>query len=191
MKVIYLIRHGQAVDDVEELFGGSADHAPTEKGLKDAEAFAEKFKGKNIDIVITSPYQRARLPAEIVAKKLNVPIKYEKDLRERNQYGILTGMKKDEATKKYPKLVEALKKPASEIKGAEPNEQFRKRAREAVQKIWKRREKRALVFTHLGIILATLNLHYGDLEIEHYGWLRMERENDKRNILESEKAKFK
>ncbi|MEX0616843.1 MAG: histidine phosphatase family protein [Candidatus Woykebacteria bacterium] len=190
MKDIYLVRHGEAADDVEGLFGGAADHEPTEKGLRDAEKFAMNFKNKEIDIVITSPYRRAKDPAKTVAKKLNVPVVEIEDLRERNHYGILTGMSHEGAAKKHPDLVEAVRKPASEIEGAEPNKDFRKRVPEAIEKIWERPEKKALVFTHLGVILAALDLHYGDLEVEHYGWVKIQKENKEWKTLESEKVIF-
>jgi broad specificity phosphatase PhoE len=190
MKVVYLVRHGQAIDDIENLFGGAADHPPTKKALKEAEIFADKFNSRGVQLVITSPYQRARIPAEIVSKNLGVAMEIVEDLKERNTYGILTGMNKDEAAKKYPEMVEALKKPASQIEGAELNSFFRKRAQKAAEEIWQRPEETILVFTHMGPILAILDLHFLDLEAENYGWLKLTKEKGKWKILESEKVIF-
>lgn len=169
MKEIYLVRHGEAIDDIEGLYGGAADHPPTEKSLKEAEEFAEQFKDKEIEVIVTSPYLRAKVPAEVVAKKLNLPLETEFDIRERNTYGIMTGMKKIEAAEKYPDLVEAVKKPASQVEGAELNSLFRKRVVDAVERIWARPEQKIMIFTHMGAMLATPNLHYLDMEAEHFG----------------------
>lgn len=191
MKIVYLVRHGQAVDDVENLFGGAADHKPTEKALKEAEDFANNFPDKTINLIISSPYLRAKVPASIVAEKWNVPLEVEENLRERNQYGILTGMNKDEAAKKYPKLVAELKKPGSQVEGAEDNTLFRQRVKEAMDKIWERQEENILVFTHMGPMLAALDKHFGDFEAGHFAWLKVTKKDGRWTILESRGVTFK
>lgn len=189
MKEIYLVRHGQALDDIEGLFGGAADHPPTQLALDEAAKFAEGFRDKGVELIITSPYLRAKVPAEIVASILGLPLHIEPDLRERNQYGILTGMKRSEAAEKYPDLIEALAKPASQIEGAEDNALFRQRVQEALNRIRGLPQERVLVFTHMGSILAALDLHFRDMEVEHFGFVKIE-PGPKPKVLETHKAKF-
>ena len=189
MKTIYLVRHGEAIDDVEDLYGGAADHAPTKKSLKEAAEFGETFKDKSVGVVIASPYQRARKPAEIIAENLRVPLETEDGLREKNRYGRLTGMKKSEAKSKFPEIVAELER-NEDIEGAEPEKDFCKRVRDALDKIWQREENTILVLTHMGVIRAGLGFRFGEIKVDHYGWVKIAKKDDKWEILESRGLKF-
>jgi len=124
---IYLIRHGETTGDVENRYGGAYDDELTEKGEIQAKDLADKLTNSGIQILFCSPLKRAQQTAKILATKLNCEIETINDLRERNKNGILTGMTKDEAIKKYPKLVEELKDYRSQIEGAESQDDFAKR----------------------------------------------------------------
>ncbi|OGY23190.1 MAG: hypothetical protein A2172_02315 [Candidatus Woykebacteria bacterium RBG_13_40_15] len=189
MKILYLVRHGEALDDVENLYGGSADHEPTEKSLKDAASFAETFKEKGIEIVIASPYLRAKNPATIIAQKLGVSLDFENDLREKNRYGALSGMTKEAAREKYPELVKKIES-FQDIEGAEKEDDFVKRVKGAFEKIWQRKEKTKLVLTHMGVIRAGLGFQGGVIHIDHYGWVKTAKNDGKWEILESSGLKY-
>ena len=107
---IYLIRHGQTTGDVENRYGGDYDDSLTELGVKQSEEVAEKLRNKGIKKIYCSTRKRARETAEILCKKINAQLNFVGDLRERNNYGIVTGMIKEEAKKKHPKEVEKLEK---------------------------------------------------------------------------------
>ena len=63
---VYLVRHGEAEGNAQEFFQGSIDTALTEKGLRQLDCLAERFRNIHLDAVYTSPFSRARQTAEAV-----------------------------------------------------------------------------------------------------------------------------
>lgn len=107
-KRIYFTRHGEAMDDLFDMYGGWADPDLSARGVSKAYESALKFKEKQIglDIVLTSPLKRARTKAEIIAKELKIEMKVSAYLKERNTYGLLCGINKEIAKHNYAELVE-------------------------------------------------------------------------------------
>lgn len=76
---VYFFRHGPA--SPREAWSGSDDKRPlTDTGRKRTECVADLLSHGDIavDLVLTSPYTRARETADIVAAALNAPVKSEK-----------------------------------------------------------------------------------------------------------------
>lgn len=75
---IYLIRHSNAVDPGTPGYEDDSARPLTEKGRDKMEKIATALKGLGLkpDLIVSSPYVRARETAEIAAKVL----KYQKDL---------------------------------------------------------------------------------------------------------------
>jgi len=128
---IYLIRHGQTTGDVEDRYGGSYDDELTDKGKIQASELANKIGNSGIQVLFCSPMIRAQQTAKIVKAKLGCEIKTIESLRERNKNGILSGMTKNEAKVKYPKLVEELRDFRNQIQGAESHADFVERIKKA------------------------------------------------------------
>jgi broad specificity phosphatase PhoE len=105
---IYLIRHGQTTGDIDDRYGGNYDDHLTDLGRSQAEELAKKLVGRDIEVVFASPLVRAQETAEILSDKLGAEVETVEGLRERNWYGILTGMVKAEAKEKYPDEVAKL-----------------------------------------------------------------------------------
>ena len=72
-KTIYIIRHGEKSDDEKNL---------TKKGKRQSECLADRLKKLNITKIYSSDLQRCKETAEIIQKKLRLPINYKKALRE-------------------------------------------------------------------------------------------------------------
>jgi probable phosphoglycerate mutase len=125
MKIIF-IRHGQTTGDLEDRYGGDYDDHLSEEGIKQAKMLSLELKGKGIELIISSPLIRARETAEIISS-LGCPVMIEQGYKERNQYGILSGMIKNDAKLQFPELVEKLKDRWNTIEGAESYENFSKR----------------------------------------------------------------
>jgi len=132
---IYLIRHGQTTGDVENRYGGAYDDELSNKGKIQADELAAKLGNSGIEILFCSPMIRARQTAEILKTKLNCEIKTIENLKERNKNGLLTGMTKDEAKIKYPKLVEKLQDYRNQISGAESQKDFVDRIKKAFMEV--------------------------------------------------------
>lgn len=138
---LFLLRHGESVDDIEDAYGGIADYPLTESGRKTAQALADKLAPEQIKRIYTSPYRRARETAEILADKWRVDVCVEDGLRERNSYGVLSGVSKQKATEIFGHVLARLKdKPgdyySSElVVGAEPVSEVLERATNSLQQI--------------------------------------------------------
>ena len=75
---IYLIRHSNAVDPGTPGFNEDSSRPLTERGRAKMETIASALQGLGVkpDLIVSSPYVRARQTAEILATML----KYKKDL---------------------------------------------------------------------------------------------------------------
>jgi broad specificity phosphatase PhoE len=87
------LRHGQSVGNLEERFQGQADFPLTDLGRAQARALAKRWhaEGLTFDLAISSPLQRARETAEIVTRKLKVPLELDDIWLERDN-GKLAGL---------------------------------------------------------------------------------------------------
>lgn len=151
---LYLIRHGQTTGDIEDRYGGDYEDHLTEKGKEQSKKLVKKLKNKNIEIIFHSPRVRATETAKIVAKELNIKLVKIQDLRERNAYGILTGMIKSEAKIKYPKEVEKLQKDKlnHNVKDSEDYNFFKRRIINVLKKITNKNYKTIAIISHGGPI---------------------------------------
>ncbi len=138
---IYLVRHGESVDDVEDCWGGSADFILTDSGRETAKQLASKLCPSKIEILYTSPLRRASETADFIAHATGCKIKIIPDLKERNSYGVISGINKAKAKDIFGYLFSNLKgKPGDyyageSIVGDEPVPEFDARVRAAFSKI--------------------------------------------------------
>ena len=92
---IFLVRHGQSTANEKKEMAGHANVQLTDKGKKQAEVVAEKLKEEQIDMVFSSPLDRALETANIInsVRKDKLHINICNDLKEVN-YGVYEGVKK-------------------------------------------------------------------------------------------------
>jgi probable phosphoglycerate mutase len=165
---IFLIRHGQTTGDIEDRYGGDYDDHLSEEGKKQAQKLAQKLVGKGIQIIYHSPLRRAKETAKYLEKSLNVPALKVQNLRERNHYGILTGMVKADAKKKHAREVEELGKGHHHnVKGSEKYADFHARVTKAFGNIVENTKYSTVaIITHGGVIRFIVReiLKKGELE---------------------------
>ena len=186
---IYIIRHGQTTGDVEDRYGGDYDDHLTELGTREVNDLAPKIKDLGIEVLFVSPRIRAQETANILKKTLGVEIKTIDGFRERNQNGILTGMKRSEAKEKYPELVELVKDRFNTIEGAEDYESFRKRIVDAFNEVTKSDYKTVAVVTHGGPIRRIFGEILGmekKWEINDCGWFEIDYSDGKSSLVKTE-----
>ena len=82
MRRLLLARHGQSVSNAMRRFQGVQDVPLSELGRRQAEALAGAFGQRRIAAVYSSPLQRARHTAELVAAAVQAPLRSVDDLRE-------------------------------------------------------------------------------------------------------------
>lgn len=97
------LRHGESIGNARGLYQGQADFHLSEKGFEQARLLGEYWKktGKTFDRIISSPLLRARQTAQTIAGLLNLQIRFDNNLMERNS-GKIAGMTPDEANRRYP-----------------------------------------------------------------------------------------
>jgi broad specificity phosphatase PhoE len=134
---IFLCRHGESTGDIEDRYGGSYDDHLTKNGQDQSKQLAEKLKLEGVEKIFHSPLFRARETAQIVAEALDCTTEVNDDVRERDSYGVMTGMIKSEAAVEFP--VEAEKylkdKIHHSVKGSESYEELKERITKAYEYI--------------------------------------------------------
>lgn len=105
MPYLVLVRHGQSLWNLKNIFTGWRDIDLSPFGRKEAKRAGEilKKKGFEFDIAYTSVLIRAISTLDIILKTMRhkkIPIRKNKAINERD-YGSLVGMNKDEARKKF------------------------------------------------------------------------------------------
>lgn len=80
----YFLRHGESVNNRDNLVNGWTDCPLTDIGRAHAREAALILKNYPINRIVTSDLQRAVETAEIIAQQLNLPIEKYFELRERN-----------------------------------------------------------------------------------------------------------
>ncbi len=138
---IFLLRHGESIDDIEDCYGGIADFALTDAGKRTAEELAQELSGAGIQMLYSSPYKRAYETAIIVGRALGCDVRVIQDLRERNSYGVLSGVNKTKAREIFAHILDRLQhKPGDYysdelVPGAEPRDEFDARVRSAFDQV--------------------------------------------------------
>ncbi|MCT4612642.1 MAG: histidine phosphatase family protein [Clostridia bacterium] len=150
---IYLIRHGQTTGDVEGRFGGDYDDELTRLGIDQANELVSKLQDKEIKALYHSPKIRAVQTVNIIRKGIKAEAIEIENLRERNGYGVLTGLTVEEAKLKYPEELIKFKELGYKyhILESEDNSDFVKRVSEVMEFVENVNENIAIV-THGGVI---------------------------------------
>ena len=148
---LLVIRHGQSEADILKVIEGRANFNLTELGHKQAEAMA-KWVNENysINIIYSSPLNRAKQTAEYISKITGIEIIFENDLMEWNN-GLIAGLSREEANEKYP---EQEKYPHTRIYEQESYIDFRMRAETILSKIINENDggKTIVMVSHGGMI---------------------------------------
>ena len=88
--VIYLVRHGETVDNAQQIMQGQTHGCLNEKGREQARMVAKRLAGEAFDAVVASDLRRAVQTAEIIAAPHGLPVVSTPLLRERD-WGGFTG----------------------------------------------------------------------------------------------------
>lgn len=88
---LYVARHGQTQWNAENKVCGRTDQPLTAVGMAQAEALAEKAEVLGIELILTSPLQRAYSMARIIADRCGAELRVDDRLIEQN-YGIFEGV---------------------------------------------------------------------------------------------------
>ena len=102
-----LLRHGETAMSVERRFAGRTDAPLTASGRRQAAAAAARLAALGgIDMIVTSPLQRARRTAEAVAEATGAPVTVDDGLVE-TDFGEWEGLTFAEAMARWPEEISA------------------------------------------------------------------------------------
>lgn len=156
---LYLIRHGEAVSNVEPIMGGDKGcRGLTERGLAQARALGRRLAGGEItaDALYASDLPRARQTAEEVARALKLEIQLDRELQELRP-GESDGMHIDEARARFGTFERFFKEFWTPIApGGESWGSFIARASAALERLVLRHHGQTIVVVcHGGVIEAS------------------------------------
>ncbi len=100
---ITLLRHAESTGNAADCLQGQNNAPLTQKGRRQAKALAEFWNdhGDKFDLIISSPQERARSTAQIIAKTLGIALQFDPTWMER-AFGILEGVPFSEMLEQNP-----------------------------------------------------------------------------------------
>lgn len=98
---LYIARHGQTVDNLENRIQGHTDSPLTELGVRQAEAIADRLASESFAAIYSSDLGRAVRTAEVIASRQGLPINTTPLLRESN-LGVAQGLTVKEFAERWP-----------------------------------------------------------------------------------------
>lgn len=192
MRVLF-VRHGESVDDIEDRYGGCADFDLTEKGKEQVSESTKKISslGEKFEVVLSSPLKRALQSAEIIADQLDIEVEVFEYLKERNLNGILSGLVRSKAEKKYPEQVEIHNR-WEYVDGSERTEDFNSRVKNGVKYLLKMKHSSLVAVTH-GLFLKTFFKEMMNIDIKRVGdggFVLIEEKNGKFSVLQEDGIEY-
>lgn len=165
-KLIYFVRHGETEMNTQNIKQGQKGSL-TKKGQEQVLATAKRFpkyKGRP-QIIYSSPFERAKETAEIIAKELNLKIKYTDLLKERKNPSEIIGRWSGELEVKQ--IIDRIDKSYHaddlRISDEENFTDLKKRAEKLLGFISRRWQKRIIMVTHkIFLKMVVSYILYGD-----------------------------
>lgn len=101
---LFLVRHGETTANVAGRMQGRGNDPLTPRGQQQVQAIAARLAGEQppISAIYTSPLLRARLTAEAIAARLNLPLRLRDGLQEMH-LGQLEGVSAEELLRAAPR----------------------------------------------------------------------------------------
>ena len=155
---VILIRHGETEWNVLHRFQGLSDIPLNDTGRQQAGFAKNGLQGMELDVIYTSPLQRAVETAEIIRGERNIPI-YPADGLQEMGVGEWEGLLVSEIDEKYPGWYDIWRTAPTQIrlKGGEPFEETRKRAWKTFREIVKKHKgQTVLIVSHMMCISSIL-----------------------------------
>lgn len=165
--VIYLTRHGQTLWNIEKRLQGRGNSPLTEEGIERAKELRDRIKDIHIDIIYSSPIERALTTANIIKGDKSIEVITDDGLMEMC-FGDYEGKITDEVMKENPNWdISLIMKGNTELTApnGENLAEVRDRVARSMNKIIeKNRGKTILIVAH-GITLKAIMYYFKDEEV--------------------------
>jgi broad specificity phosphatase PhoE len=154
---LHLIRHGESVYNAEGRIQGHADIPLSELGCRQAEAAAEALARQPMEAIFASPLRRAAQTAEIIAKRLGLPVQFDDRLKEID-VGIFQGKLHSELERLYPQEIARWRSEDMDyaVPGGESRRQILQRGRSAFESILAEGRENVAIISHGRILMTTI-----------------------------------
>jgi len=154
---ITIIRHGETIWNAQQRIQGHRNSKLSENGIRQAGLVAKSLAKREFDVLISSDLERAAETAGIINKLLQLPLEYNKNMRERS-FGIVEGMTLAEMKEKFPREYRSYKErePGFKFSGGESIEQLFNRVTSEIEAIARKFENKKVLIVSHGLVLETM-----------------------------------
>jgi len=166
MTQFFLVRHGETEWNREGKYTGQTDIPLNRTGKMQAEEAARQMASVQPDVIFSSDLIRAVETAEIIARRIKIPIKKDERLREINQ-GEWEGMHVDEIKKKFHDLIVSRQTDPLNVAapGGETIGQVYERVYSALRDICRNYPNGKVVISAHGIVLSIVRIIGGGIPV--------------------------
>jgi probable phosphoglycerate mutase len=155
---LLMVRHGEILSNIKKTYAGRSAEGLTPKGICQAEEVAERLTSYNVDIIYSSPIQRAVQTAEIIGKKIGKDIVIDNAFREM-ELGLWEGLSEDDIAQMYPGEWDIWNSRPAELtlSGRETLDELLKRVLTGLKEIYlNNNDWRIVTVTHVAIIRVVM-----------------------------------
>jgi broad specificity phosphatase PhoE len=165
MPSIILIRHGETDWNIEGRYQGQADPPLNSNGFLQAEELSKGLENVGIQVLYTSPLQRTRQTANILANNLKVPVIDEPRLMEIHQGDWQTRLR-SEIESLYPELFSNWETDPWEVSppGGEHLSQVQARVNQSVDDILRSQTYQIIGLVTHRIPIALIKVRYQNMD---------------------------
>ncbi len=190
LRFIVFLRHGQAINNTKRLLAGRTPGVPlTKTGIDQAKKIAKFLKPFNLSTIYSSPIERAKDTAEIVAKYNSIDFHIDERLNELDM-GKFTGMEYDKIFKSHGNVFLKFYQGELEIahQGVETFAQVKKRILGMVDHVIKEHvDENVLLVTHMDPIKAMISTV---MDLKPNSLFELIIENASLTVFKEEEGKF-
>ncbi len=149
LKTIYFVRHGQSEHNIAPVFQ-SPDSPLSEEGKRQALSMAERVAKISFDVLISSPFVRAKETAEAIAQASGKTIEISELFTERIKPSYINGKPYTDSKAEllWRQWEESLLTPGARVEDGENYDDLLARAEAAFNFLQKRTEQTFVVVTH-------------------------------------------
>lgn len=155
--LIYFIRHCEP----ERGISNQMERVLTPKGLADRAQLQRYFLDKKVDMILSSPYPRARQTVQLIAEERNLEIILDPDLRERDGYYFETGFESE--------ISHRWEEPHFKEGPEESMQEMDRRIHACLNRILRNYQNKSVVVGSHGTFISRLIHHFDDsFGVEHF-----------------------
>ena len=165
--IIYLTRHGQTLWNIEKRLQGRGNSPLTEQGIERAKELRDRIKDIHIDVIYSSPIERALTTANIIKGDKSIEVITDDGLMEMC-FGDYEGQITDEVMKENPNWdISLIMKGNTELTApnGENLAEVRDRVARTMNKIIEANRGKTILIVAHGITLKAIMYYFKDEEV--------------------------